>query len=89
MEHKNIIEREFSLTEILVKTTCQVVISKEKSYQSNPIAFGAGFFLNYKGNLFFITADHNIHIEDHKLIERTGVYNFLCILNNIRDKNTL
>ena len=89
MEHKNIIEREFSLTEILVKTTCQVVISKEKSYQSNPIAFGAGFFLNYKGNLFFITADHNIHIEDHKLNERTGVDNFLCILNNISDKNTL
>lgn len=84
----NIIEREFSLTEILVKTTYQVVISKEKSFQSDPIAFGAGFFLNYKNNLFFITADHNIHIEDHKISERTGVDNFLCVLNNISDRNT-
>lgn len=84
----NLIEREFSMTEILVKTTYQVVISKENSFQSNPIAFGAGFFINYKGNLFFITADHNIHIEDHKINERTGSDNFLAILNNISDKST-
>jgi hypothetical protein len=83
-----IVERMFSLTEILVKTTYQVVISKEKSFQSNPIAFGAGFFINYKNNLFFITADHNIHIEDHKKNERTGIDNYLAILNNISDRQT-
>jgi len=84
----DIVEREFSLIEILVKTTYQIVISKEKSFESTPIAFGSGFFLNYKDNLFFITADHNIQIEDHKLNERTGKDNFLCVLNNISDRNT-
>jgi hypothetical protein len=84
----NLIERMFSLTEILVKTTYQVVISKEKTFQSNPIAFGAGFFINYNEKLFFITADHVIHIEDHKLNERTGIENYLAILNNISDKTT-
>ncbi|MCO7185202.1 hypothetical protein ABMY20_01950 [Tenacibaculum sp. SSH1-16] len=85
----NTIEREFHLTEILVKTTYQVIISKESSFQSNPIAFGSGFFINYRDNLFFITADHNIHIDDHELNERTGVDNYLAILNNISDRNTL
>ncbi|TWI85872.1 hypothetical protein IQ13_1041 [Lacibacter cauensis] len=84
----NVIEKEFPLTEILVKTTYQIVISKEKSFQSIPIAFGAGFFLNYKSNLFFLTADHNIHIDDHKINERTGVDNFLCVFNNISDRET-
>ncbi len=46
----NLIEREFQLTEILVKTTYQIVISKEQSFQSQPIAFGAGFFLIIKTN---------------------------------------
>lgn len=82
-------EREFSLTEILVKTTYQVVINEDPDFQRQPIAFGAGFFLNYKNNLFFITADHNIHIEDHKLNARTGIDNHLAILNNISDKNSL
>jgi len=77
------------MTEILVKTTYQAVISKEKSFQSQPIAFGAGFFINYRDNLFFLTADHNIHIEDHKVNERTGIDNYLSVLNNISDKNSL
>lgn len=85
----NLIEREFSLTEILVKTTYQIVVSKEKSFQTFPIAFCAGFFLNYKANLFFITADHNIHINDHKINERTGIDNYVGVLNNISDRNTL
>ncbi|CAI9686945.1 hypothetical protein EAVNVH72_03542 [Elizabethkingia anophelis] len=85
----NLIEREFSLTEILVKTTYQIVVSKEPSFQSFPIAYGAGFFLNYKDNLFFITVDHNIHINDHKIDERTGIDNYVGILNNISDRNSL
>lgn len=85
----NIIEREFSLLEILVKTTYQIVVSKENSFQSAPIGFGAGFFLNYKDNLFFLTADHNIHIDDHNINERTGIDNYVCVLNNISDRNTL
>lgn len=82
------IERMFSLTEVLVKTTYQIVISKETSFQSKPIAWGSGFFINYKDKLFFITADHNIHIEDHKKNERTGIENHLAVLNNVSDKIT-
>lgn len=85
-EMGNLVEREFFLTEILVKTTYQIVISREPSFQSNPIAFGAGFFINYKSNLFFITADHNIHIEDHKINERIGIDNYVGIFNNISDR---
>lgn len=84
-----LIQREFSITEILVKTTYQVTISKEKSFQSKPIAWGAGFFINYRGELFFITADHNIHIEDHKKNERTGIDNHLGVLNNVTDRSKL
>lgn len=83
----NLIEREFSLTEILVKTTYQIVISKEPTFQSNPLAFGSGFFMSFKDKLFFITADHNIHIEDHQINERTGVDNYVGIFNNISDRN--
>lgn len=85
----HLVEKQFSLTEILVKTTYQVVISKDRLFQSLPIAFGAGFFMNYKDHKFFITADHNIHIEDHKLNVRTGVDNYLGVLNNISNRNAI
>ncbi|MBB4801702.1 hypothetical protein ACHRV1_25215 [Flavobacterium aquidurense] len=82
----NLIEKKFQLTEVLVKTTYQIAISKENSFESKPLAFGAGFFINYKNNLFFVTADHNIHIEDHEINARTGVDNFVGIFNNISNK---
>jgi hypothetical protein len=78
-----------SFTEIIVKTTYQITISKEPTFTSKPIAWGAGFFVHYKSNIFFITADHNIHIEDHKLNERTGIDNYVGVLNNISDRNAL
>jgi hypothetical protein len=86
---KNLIQKQFSLTEILVKTTYQISICKEPSFTTQPIAWGAGFFIHYKGNVFFITADHNIHIEDHKVNERTGIDNHVGVLNNISDRNSL
>lgn len=81
------IEREFSLMEILVKTNYQITVSKESSFQSNPIAYGTGFFLNYKTHLFFITADHNIHLDDHELNERTGIDNYVGVFNNISNRD--
>ena len=83
-----LVEKEFNLIEILAKTNYQIVIFKNQNLE-NPVAFGSGFFINYKDNLFFITADHNIHIEDHKINERTGIDNHVAILNNISNKNTL
>jgi hypothetical protein len=44
-----------------------------------------GFFITYKEKLFFVTADHNIHIEDHNEGLRTGIDNVVCILNNIHN----
>ncbi|MDN3582109.1 hypothetical protein [Mucilaginibacter flavus] len=79
-------ERQYSITEVLVKTTYQISVHKEPSFDRMPIGFGAGFFLNYKKHLFFITADHNIHFDDHALNERTGVDNHVGILNNVSDK---
>lgn len=83
-----IVEKEFNLIEILAKTNYQIIIFKDQNLEK-PIAYGSGFFINYKNHLFFLTADHNIHIEDHKLNERTGIDNYVAILNNISDKNTL
>lgn len=77
------LEKEFDLREILIKTNYQLVIHKEKTFDNFPIAYGSGFFINYKNNLFFITADHNIHYEDHQRNERLGTDNYVGILNNI------
>lgn len=81
-----LIKKDFDLKEILIKTNYQIVISKESSFKSIPIAYGSGFFLNYKKNLYFITADHNIHFADHQNNKRLGTDNFVGILNNISNK---
>ncbi|NRT13666.1 hypothetical protein [Flavobacterium sp. 14A] len=77
------IEKEFDLREILIKTNYQIVINKDKSFENFPIAYGSGFFLNYQENLFFLTADHNLHYDDHQKNERLGDENYVGILNNI------
>lgn len=82
------IEKEFNIIEILAKTNYQIVVHKDKDLY-DPIAFGSGFFLNYKAHLFFLTADHNIHIKDHKVNARTGDDNYVGILNNISDVESL
>jgi hypothetical protein len=84
-----IIEKQFDLREILVKTNYQLVIHKEKDFKTLPVAYGSGFFLNYQDNLFFLTADHNIHYNDHQENERLGVDNYVGILNNISNPEEL
>ncbi|WP_281631526.1 hypothetical protein [Flavobacterium luteolum] len=84
-----LIEKDFDIREILIKTTYQIVVCDENSFKSVPVAYGSGFFLNYKENLFFITADHNIHYEDHQNKKRLGTDNFLGIFNNISNKQEL
>ena len=83
------IEKKFDLREILIKTNYQIVIHKEKTFDNFPIAFGSGFFINYKENLFFLTADHNMHYNDHQKNERLGIDNYVGILNNISDMENL
>ena len=76
-----------TLIEVLAKTTYQVQITKSSNKEfDRPIAFGSGFLVNYKNELIFVTADHNIHIEDYELYERTGIYNVASIFNNISKK---
>lgn len=84
-----IIEKQFDLREILVKTNYQLVIHKEKDFKNLPVAYGSGFFLNYQDNLFFLTADHNIHYNDHQENERLGADNYVGILNNISHQEEL
>ncbi|MGQ2981855.1 hypothetical protein [Flavobacterium sp.] len=75
----------YTMLEYLAKTSYFLQIVKPES-SDKPIAFGSGFFLNYKDHCFFLTADHNIHIEDHKLNERTGIDNKVEVFNCISDK---
>jgi hypothetical protein len=76
-----------TLIEVLAKTTYQVQITKSSNKEfDRPIAFGSGFLVNYKNELIFVTADHNIHIEDYELYERTGIDNVASIFNNISKK---
>lgn len=87
MEENKIEHPYASLMEGLIKMAFQVQITKPDDKQFlNPIAFGSGFMIQYRGHLFFVTADHNLHGNDHKLNERTGVDNVVSIFNNISDK---
>lgn len=51
--------------------TLQLVIPD--AYNSDKIkGFGSGFLLRHKERLFFITADHVIHLDDHDSANETG-----------------
>jgi hypothetical protein len=83
-------EESTSLLTILVKTAYQVQITKPENIDCDrPIAYGAGFMVNYKNVSFFVTADHNVHLDDYDQEVRTGVDNVVSIFNNISDKSKL
>lgn len=75
----------YNLLDYLAKTSYFIKIS-EKTKHEKPIAYGTGFFVNYKNNCFFLTADHNIHLNDHDLNVRTGLDNNVEIFNNLSNK---
>lgn len=80
-------ESKLTLIEVLAKTSYQVQITKSTNKEfDRPIAFGSGFLVDYKQELIFVTADHNIHFEDYELSERTGIDNVASIFNNISKK---
>ena len=80
-------ESTITLIEVLAKTSYQVQITELTNKEfDRPIAFGSGFLVNYKNELIFVTADHNIHIEDYEIYERTGIDNNVSIFNNISKK---
>lgn len=77
-------DRKYSLAEVAALSTLQLIIcNPEKTTTSSQIpstddiwGFGSGFILSYDGRLFFVTADHNVHPEDHSpdndTLQRTG-----------------
>lgn len=54
---------------------------------SYPVGAGSGFMLNFKGQTFFITADHVIHPADHENIQanysRIADAKSIVIINNV------
>ena len=88
MNENNLQMDNLSLLEVLAKTTYQIQITRPHDKECDrPIAFGSGFIINYKSTSFFVTADHNIHLDDYAINERTGVDNVVSIFNNISNKN--
>lgn len=52
--------------------------------------WGSGFFYAYKKHLFFVTADHVVHYEDHKLgMGRIGEDDKIAIFNNKNSESGL
>lgn len=75
---------QISLHEILVKTafTTQITLPTDKQFD-NPIAFGSGFIIEYENEIFFVTADHTLHLDDYDdNSDRTGKEYIISIFNN-------
>jgi hypothetical protein len=87
MEEENV-DAGKSLLTALVRTAYQVQVTKPDNIDCDrPIAYGAGFMVRYKNVSFFVTADHNVHLDDYDQEVRTGVDNVVSIFNNISDKS--
>ena len=73
-----------TLLEYFWKTSHQIVILSpgENNENSDIVGWGSGFILKYKERFFFITCDHNLHMDDYDNEQRTGIdYNIGLICN--------
>ena len=70
-----------TLPELLVLSSLQLVICKSNGVLSSPTEVGKAFFLEYKDNVFLVTAGHNIH-GDNKEQVRQGLDNQVAIVTN-------
>jgi hypothetical protein len=79
-----------TLNEVLVKTSyfVQSNESGDKEFQDRPAAYGTGFMVLYKGQTFFVTADHVAHVKDHELKERSGENNVVGVHTYTRKELT-
>lgn len=85
-------EQYFELVNLQARVYCQLyVYASEDTQLLNPIIFGSGFLVCYKGKPFFITADHNLHFDDYESKEeRTGNEYIIAIVNNVnKDLSTV
>lgn len=80
------------LDEVAFRATLQLVIP-DANNPDNIKGFGSGFFVRHKGILFFITADHVVHLDDHddnnETGQRLGVDYSPQIITNIQIKDNL
>lgn len=62
-----------------------LIFNQDEKDMSKIKGWGSGFFLEYRGKLFLVTADHCIHFDDYQE-GRLGRDDKICIVNNIYDK---
>lgn len=70
-----------TLFELAWKAIHQVVVAYDKDCKKIK-TFGSGFFYKYKNQLFFITADHVVHPNEHDEQLRSGEESYLWVFNN-------
>lgn len=80
------------LDEVAFRATLQLVIP-DANNPDNIKGFGSGFFIKHNGILFFITADHVVHLDDHddnnETGQRLGIDYSPQIITNIQTKESL
>lgn len=77
-----------SVYELSWMATQQVIVTSDNKGEKIK-GFGSGFFIEYKDKLFFITADHVVHIEDHEVQMRVGKDDYIWVINNINSNEEL
>lgn len=70
------------------RSTQQIVVTSDKEGH-NIKGWGSGFFLQYKGRLFLVTADHVSHPEDFDAGIRLGKDDYVWVYNNITKSDEL
>jgi hypothetical protein len=81
----NYIEKDsLPLLELLAKTTYLTQITHPSDAKcDNPVGYGCGFLVEYKKIVFFVTADHVVHLDDYETKNRTGNDYTVAIFNNV------
>lgn len=79
------------LQQLVMRTTLQLIVSKP----DNPLSvtrFGSGFLLHYRNKVWFVTADHVVHPDDHDpekgVCQRTSPHYLPQIITNMKGDGT-
>lgn len=78
-----------TIIDALYRTHLQTVMTRKGDKWYKPIAVGSGFFVQYKDHMFFVTADHTVHLKDYSPQgnSRTGIEYQVNIVNNINTED--
>lgn len=80
-----------TLLECFWKSSHQIVILSPGDNKENSeiVGWGSGFILKHKERFFFITCDHNVHLDDYDLGERTGIDYNVGVICNCKQPNEM